>query len=115
MSAEPCIFCRILSGESPAKFIYRDEQIAAFWDIRKIAPVHILLVPIRHLQSLDQAQPEDQQLLGHLLLTAAKLAREYEIDHSGYRLMINTGPDGGQSVHHLHLHLIGGRRLSVQF
>lgn len=115
MNAEHCIFCRILAGESPAKFIYRDELISAFWDVREIAPVHVLLVPNEHLPSLNQAEPKDQMLLGHLLLTAARLAKELRVDKSGYRIMVNTGPDGGQSVYHLHVHLIGGRHLSSHF
>ena len=108
-----CIFCRILSGEAEADFLYRDEQVSAFWDSRPAAPVHILVVPNKHIASVNEAEPEDAELLGKLILTARQLAKEQGVDERGYRLVINVGQEGGQSVYHIHLHLIAGRRLPV--
>ncbi len=105
-----CLFCRIVEGSLPARIVHRDEHCTAFWDIRPQAPTHLLIVPNRHLDSLDAAKEEDAALLGHLLLTAARLAEQLGLER-GYRVVINTGREAGQSVFHLHLHLLGGRPL----
>lgn len=110
-----CIFCKIVAGQSPTAILYQDEQITAFKDIDPKAPVHILIVPNRHFTSLRDVEESDGPLLGHMLLAANRLAAEYGVEHSGYRLVINTGPDVGQSVFHLHMHLVGGRRLPMRF
>jgi len=110
-----CIFCQIVAGSAPAKIVYRDEQVTAFHDTRPIAPVHILIVPNRHIASVNAATPGDEGLLGHMLTTAATLAGEQGLAQGGYRLVINTGPDAGQTVFHLHLHLIGGRPMPFRF
>ncbi len=107
-----CLFCRILQGEIPAKPVFSDELCFAFADIQPQAPTHILLIPRRHIDSLVQATAEDADLLGHLLATAAQIARQLQLYHGGYRVVLNTGDDGGQTVHHLHLHLLGGRSLA---
>ncbi|PWH18889.1 MAG: histidine triad nucleotide-binding protein [Anaerolineae bacterium] len=106
-----CIFCRIIAGQAPAKVYYRDEQVIAFQDIHPVAPVHILIVPIKHLESINAMTEEDKPLIGHLFWVARQLAAQQGIAQSGYRSIINTGPDSGQAVFHLHLHLIGGQRV----
>jgi histidine triad (HIT) family protein len=103
-----CLFCKIIAGEIPAEIVYRDEQVIAIRDINPVAPVHLLVLPIRHIASMAGAQAVDAGLLGTLALTAARLATEAGLTR-GYRLVINTGADGGQSVGHLHQHVIGGR------
>ena len=108
---DTCIFCKIVSNEAKATVVYRDEQVTAFRDIHPVAPTHILIVPNRHIESVNALEAEDEQLMGHLVRTAGKLAKEEGVDRSGYRLITNTGVDGGQTVFHLHLHLIGGQRM----
>lgn len=109
--AEPeCLFCRIISGAIPAKKVHEDPQALVFEDIRPQAPVHWLLIPKRHLRGLAEAAPADAALLGELQLLAARLARQHGI--TGYRTVLNVGADAGQSVFHLHLHLLGGRPLA---
>jgi histidine triad (HIT) family protein len=110
-----CVFCRIIRGEAPARIVFQDDEITAFWDIAPKTPIHLLVVPNTHYDSLNQLQAADSALLGRLILTAARLAAENGIADDGYRLVINTGPDAGQSVSHLHLHLIGGRHMPVFF
>jgi histidine triad (HIT) family protein len=109
MSAD-CLFCRIGRKEIPAKLVYEDAEIFAFQDINPQAPTHILLCPRKHFASLDEAKPEDQAVIGKLHLAAAQLARERNL-LDGYRTVFNTGHGAGQSVFHLHLHLLGGRVL----
>lgn len=108
MSEPTCPFCRIIAGQAPAEVLYRDEQVIAFRDIHPQAPTHILVVPLEHVPYLDGV--EDEQLLGHLLRVAATLADREGIG-GGYRVVINRGREAGQSVFHLHLHLLGGRRM----
>lgn len=110
-----CVFCRIVAGQSPATILYKDEKVTAFFDDHPIAPVHILVVPNHHLDSVKEASVNDEPILGHLIAVARHLAEEHGIGHSGYRMVINTGPDAGQSIFHLHLHLIGGRYLPFNF
>jgi histidine triad (HIT) family protein len=112
---DECIFCRIIRGESPSQIIHQDDQVTVFRDIAPKTPVHLLIVPNRHIESLNQLESTDAELMGNLCLTAARLAAEQGISESGYRLVINTGDDAGQSVSHLHLHLIGGRHMPVFF
>jgi histidine triad (HIT) family protein len=112
---DECIFCRIIRGESPAHIVYQDEEMTVFRDIAPKTPVHLLIVPNNHFDSLNQLKEADAELMGRLCLTAARLAEENGIATSGYRLVVNTGVDAGQSVSHLHLHLIGGRHMPVFF
>lgn len=112
---DECIFCRIIRGESPAQIVYQDDQVTVFWDISPKTPIHLLVIPNQHIESLNQLENVDAELMGKLCLTAARLAAEQGISESGYRLVINTGADAGQSVSHLHLHLIGGRHMPVFF
>lgn len=109
-----CIFCKIAVGQIPAQILYQDEFVTAFQDIHPVAPVHVLVIPNQHIESVDSARVEDEPLLGKLITSAGQIARNLNIDTSGYRLVINTGPDSGQSVYHLHVHILGGRRLSFQ-
>lgn len=103
-----CLFCRIVAGEIPSRKVYEDESVYAFEDIEPRAPTHILLVPKKHVPGLAEAGPEDAALLGELQLRAAALARDRGLAQ-GYRTVLNVGPHAGQSVFHLHLHLLGGR------
>jgi histidine triad (HIT) family protein len=108
---DSCHFCKIISDEVKAEIVYRDEQVTAFRDIHPVAPTHILIVPNKHIESVNALEPEDEQLIGHLFSVARQLANEAGISQNGYRLIINTGPDGGQTIYHLHAHLIGGQRM----
>ena len=107
-----CIFCKIVAGAVPTEFLYQDEEIIAFRDIHPLAPVHILILPKKHIPSLIDLKPQHRELVGKLVEVANGLARSKGIAEKGYRLVINCGPDGGQVVPHLHLHLLGGRRMS---
>ncbi len=115
MNPDGCIFCRIIAGEAPANILYSDETVTAFDNLNPIAPVHILIVPNRHIESVNLVEAGDEQVVGHLSRVARLLAERLGVQSSGYRLVINTGPDAGQSVFHLHMHLIGGRRLPFRF
>jgi histidine triad (HIT) family protein len=106
-----CTFCKIIAGEAPGDIVYRDEQVTAFHDIHPVAPVHILVVPNEHIRSVNEITSQDEPLVGHMLYVAGKIAKEKKIQESGYRLILNTGPDAGQAVFHLHLHLIGGQHV----
>jgi histidine triad (HIT) family protein len=106
-----CLFCKIVAGSIPAKRVYEDELSLAFADINPQAPMHVLVIPKEHIQSTAHATAEHAALLGHLLGTAAKIAEEQHLD-GGYRIVINTGDDGGQTVDHLHLHVLGGRHMT---
>jgi len=105
-----CLFCRILRNEIPAKKIYEDEHSFAFEDINPQAPTHVLIIPKRHVRGLKEATPEDAELIGRCHLAAAHIARQRGIE-DGYRTVLNVGPQAGQSVFHLHVHLLGGRSL----
>jgi histidine triad (HIT) family protein len=111
MSGEDCIFCKIASGELPATIVYQDERLVAFEDINPVAPVHLLIVPRKHYATLNEV--DDPALLGHMMTTAARLADDLGVAQRGYRALINCQRDGGQVVFHLHLHLIGGRKLGT--
>ncbi len=106
-----CLFCKIIAGDLPSEIVYRDDQATAFRDINPVSPTHILIVPNKHIASTNELSPEDEPLIGHLFTTAKNLAEQEGITQSGYRLIINTGPDAGQVIFHLHLHLLGGQRM----
>ncbi|MGB2884629.1 MAG: histidine triad nucleotide-binding protein [Dehalococcoidia bacterium] len=108
-----CIFCRIISGEIPSDILYQDEQVVAFRDINPKATVHLLLVPRKHIKSVAELSEDEASIMGHLVTVANRLAREAGISEKGYRLVVNSGPEGGQEVPHLHLHLLGGRQMGI--
>lgn len=106
-----CLFCRILRGEIPAKKVYENEHVFAFEDLHPQAPVHVLIVPRKHFDGLKEAQDADAEVIGRCHLAAAEIARQRGIE-DGYRTVVNAGPGAGQSVFHLHVHLLGGRPLN---
>ena len=106
-----CLFCKIAAREIATNFLYEDDLCLVFEDIHPQAPIHLLVIPKKHLTSLNDAEEEDRNLLGHLLGVAARMAKEKKIDGSGYRTIINTNAEAGQTVFHLHIHVLGGRRL----
>jgi histidine triad (HIT) family protein len=106
---DECIFCQMVEGAIPTKNTYEDEQVLAFDDINPQARVHVLVIPKRHVVSLDDTKDSDAELLGQLMVVCAKIARERGLAESGYRVVVNTGREAGQTVFHLHLHVMGGR------
>jgi histidine triad (HIT) family protein len=112
--AEECIFCRIVAGEVPANIVYQDEGFLAFRDILPRAPTHVLIIPKTHITSVAELAEEQQEIAGRLIIIAKNLAEREGIAKKGYRLVINCGYEGGQLVPHLHLHLIGGRKLDAK-
>lgn len=108
-----CIFCKIVQKEIPARIVYEDEAILAFDDVNPIAPVHVLVIPKRHIESVNELSesPEDERLAGRIILTAKEIAQRIGIAGGGYKLLLRVGRDGGQEVQHIHLHLLGGGRL----
>ena len=113
MPEQECLFCSIAAGDAPSEIVYRDDQVVAIKDTNPQAPVHVLLIPREHnLESLNDASKLDLTELGHLLYTAAKVANQLDIAENGYRVVINTGERAGQSVQHLHVHVLGGRDLT---
>jgi histidine triad (HIT) family protein len=106
-----CLFCRIISGKIPAKKVYEDEHVFAFEDIKPKAPTHVLIVPKKHFAGLNEAQAEDAEVIGRCHLVAAEIARQRNVEQ-GYRTVVNVGPGAGQTVFHLHVHLLGGRGLN---
>jgi histidine triad (HIT) family protein len=108
---EACIFCRIIAGSIPAKLAHEDDHTLAFHDIDPRAPVHVLIVPRKHIAAVDRLEADDAELMGRLVLAGRHLARELGVADSGYRLVLNNGADAGQSVDHIHMHLLGGRPL----
>jgi histidine triad (HIT) family protein len=108
-----CIFCKIVSGAIPAKLVKKAPDVLAFHDVNPQAPVHVLVIPTNHVASVRDARgPEGEKLLGRLLAFASEVATELGLDAKGYRVVANTGADGGQTVAHVHLHLLGGRRMT---
>jgi histidine triad (HIT) family protein len=105
-----CLFCKVIAGQIPSKKVYEDERVYAFEDIQPQAPTHVLIIPKQHIVGLKEAKPEDAEILGYMQLIAAKIAQERGIE-DGYRTVYNVGPRAGQSVFHIHLHLVGGRDL----
>lgn len=107
-----CLFCRIIAGEIPADVVHQDDVSIAFRDINPQAPTHILVIPREHIESLDEATQREERTLGHLLRVAARVANQAGLSENGYRTVINTGAGAGQSVFHLHLHVLGGRQMN---
>ena len=105
-----CLFCKIVSGQIPAKKVYEDSAVFAFHDVDPQAPTHVLIVPKQHVAGLKEARAQDAEIIGQLNLAAAEIARQLNLT-GGYRTVLNVGPDAGQSVFHMHLHLLGGRKL----
>lgn len=112
MTDPRCLFCRIAAGEVRSDVLHRDERLLAFRDVSPQAPFHALVIPLEHIATLDDLREEQRELIGEILLCATRLAREEGLPERGYRLVWNCGPDAGQSVFHVHLHVLGGRRLS---
>lgn len=108
---DDCIFCRIAEGRSPAQIEYKDESVVVFWDIEPNAPTHLLVVPHKHIPTLSEAVADDKDLLGSVLLASAEVAKRRGLDHEGYRVVANTGPNAHQVVDHLHFHILGGADL----
>ena len=107
-----CLFCKIIAGEIPAEKVYEDEEILAFKDIHPKAPVHILVIPKKHIASAKEVTIDDEKILGKMFITISKIAKEMGLEN-GYRIVNNCGKDGGQEVMHLHFHLLGGKKLSI--
>lgn len=107
-----CIFCRIAAGEIPARIILETESVLAFHDLNPVAPQHALVIPRRHIATLDEAVAEDRELLGDMMLAGAEVARQLGFAETGYRTVLNCKHDGGQAVYHIHLHVLGGRNMS---
>lgn len=110
MSEQNCLFCKIIAGEIPGDFVHQDERCVVLRDINPQAPMHMLVIPREHMESLDDASQKEESLLGHLLRVGARMANEHERD--SYRTVINTGSEAGQSVFHLHVHILGGRPMN---
>ena len=106
-----CIFCKIVRKEIPSEIIYESDEVMAFKDIEPKAPIHILIVPKKHIETVDHLDPKDEKLVGALIYTAQKIARKLNIAENGYRLVFNVKKHGGQIVDHIHLHLLGGQQL----
>jgi histidine triad (HIT) family protein len=107
-----CIFCKIVAGELPSHTLYQDDELVAFRDINPAAPTHVLIIPKRHIASLAELNDDETQIIGHMARVANQLARQEGVAEKGYRLIVSSGEDGGQVVPHLHMHLLGGKRLS---
>ena len=107
-----CIFCKIASGEIPSHLVYEDKDMVAFNDINPKAPIHVLIIPKRHIEKVSDLGPEDASLVGRLIVVAKQIAQEKGISEKGFRLVFNCGPDAGQEVNHIHLHLLGGRAMN---
>ena len=106
-----CLFCKIVAGEIPCKKVYENKSIIAFKDIDPKAPIHILVIPKKHIRSINELKKNDKGLAGELLLAAQKISEIEEIDESGFRTIFNTNEDGGQTVYHIHMHIMGGRKM----
>lgn len=107
-----CVFCRVARGEIPARIAYKDDEVVAFHDINPQAPVHVVVIPVEHIAGIGEAAEGHKALVGKIMLVAAEIARQEGVEESGYRLVVNQGPEAGQSVDHLHVHLLGGRRMT---
>jgi histidine triad (HIT) family protein len=112
---EDCLFCKIALGTVPSKKVYDDESVCAFYDIKPAAPVHVLIIPKKHIASLNDAGEEDWETIGHIQRIAQRIAGELGVKESGYRLINNCGEDAGQIVHHVHYHLLGGEKLDSSY
>ena len=107
-----CLFCKIIDGDIPSDKVYEDDDVLAFRDINPCAPTHVLVIPKKHISTMNDATAEDQQVLGKMMLVAKDIAAQEGIDENGYRLALNTNGEGGQAVYHIHLHIIGGRQMT---
>lgn len=107
---QDCLFCKIIAGDIPSQAVYQDDKVFAFKDIAPVAPVHVLIIPKKHISFLEDLTAEDADIMGHIVLVASKLAKELGLEN-GYRLVSNCKEEGGQTVHHIHFHLIGGREM----
>ena len=104
-----CLFCKIASGEIPGDIVYQDDEVVAFRDINPQAPTHILIIPVKHIETVASLQDEDAELIGRLVGKARDIAKQENLEEGGYRLVINNGAGAGQTVYHIHIHLLGGR------
>ena len=111
---ENCIFCKIIKKEIPSSIVYEDSEILAFRDINPVAPVHILVIPKKHISSLIDLNEEDELLIGKIYTVINKIVKQEGIDEKGFRVVVNCGEDGGQEVKHLHFHIIGGKKLGIK-
>lgn len=109
---EDCIFCKIIKGDIPSKKIYEDDVVFCFEDINPAAPVHVLVIPKKHIKSLNEMSNEDSSIIAHIFSVSRDIAKKLNIDDNGYRIVMNCGKDGGQEVEHIHFHMLGGRNLS---
>ena len=109
-----CLFCKIIAGEIPSTKVYEDEYVFAFKDINPMAPVHVLIIPKQHISSINEVTSENSAVIAHIYEVAAKIAKELGVSESGYRVVSNCGRDAGQTVFHLHFHLLGGTALKVE-
>lgn len=109
---EDCIFCKIVKGEIPCDKVYEDDRVLSFKDISPAAPVHVLIIPKKHISSINELKKEDEDLIGYIYTIAAKIAKQLGVSEKGYRIVSNCGEDGGQTVHHIHFHFLGGRKLN---
>jgi histidine triad (HIT) family protein len=108
-----CIFCKIVNGDIPSKKVYEDENLYAFYDIEPTAPTHVLVVPKKHIASILEVQPEDALLMGKIMFGIQKIAKQLGLAEDGFRVVTNTGPHGGQTVFHIHFHILGGHTLGM--
>lgn len=107
-----CIFCKIVSGDIPGDIVYQNDDVLAFRDLGPQAPVHVLIIPKRHISTINDLQPTDAELIGKMYLAAKEVAKQEGMDESGYRCVMNCNDDGGQTVHHIHLHVLGKRQMT---
>lgn len=112
LSTDNCLFCRIAAGEIPAKKFYEDGEVVAFYDVNPQAPTHLLVIPRKHIAALDDLTEADAGLIGTTLVRASRIARELRLSDEGYRVVVNNGPAAGQTVFHIHVHVLGGRNFS---
>ena len=110
---EDCIFCKIIRGEIPSNKVYEDEKVLVFHDISPMSPVHLLVIPKQHICGANEIDDSNSDIVGHIFEVARKVAEEFHLD-SGYRIVTNVGDDAGQTVHHLHFHILGGKKLKVE-
>lgn len=110
---EDCLFCKIIKGEIPSTKVYEDDEILAFRDVNPLAPVHILVIPKKHIGSLVDLKPEDEKVVGRMYTVINKIAKQEKISENGFRVVTNCGEDGGQAIKHLHFHILGGKKLGI--
>jgi histidine triad (HIT) family protein len=110
MAVAECVFCQIIDGHAQSQIVYQDDSVVGFKDIKPRAPLHVLLIPRKHIATLFELEDEDEELIGHIFTVSSRLAREHDVARNGFRVVVNCGADAGQSVYHVHFHLLGGRR-----